>query len=124
MREIKFRGKRLDNGVWVEGSLLQDDYGVCMIVEFVDHHEQWHEVDPDTVGQYTGMKDKNGEEICEGDIVEWENMMGTKMCSVIAYRGRGFCFVDAHNKPEEIWCYVFKKIGNIHDNPEMLKGGE
>ena len=104
MREIKFRGKRLDNGVWVEGSLLQDDYGVCMIVEFVDHHEQWHEVDPDTVGQYTGMKDKNGEEICEGDIVEWENMMGTKMCSVIAYRGRGFCFVDAHNKPEEIWC--------------------
>lgn len=124
MREIKFRGKRLDNGVWVEGSLLQDDYGVCVIVEFVDHHEQWHEVDPDTVGQYTGMKDKNGEEICEGDIVEWENMMGTKMCSVIAYRGRGFCFVDAHNKPEEIWCYVFKKIGNIHDNPEMLKGGE
>ena len=124
MREIKFRGKRLDNGVWVEGRLLQDDYGVCMIVEFVDHHEQWHEVDPDTVGQYTGMKDKNGEEICEGDIVEWENMMGTKMCSVIAYRGRGFCFVDAHNKPEEIWCYVFKKIGNIHDNPEMLKGGE
>lgn len=124
MREIKFRGKRLDNGVWVEGSLLQDDYGVCMIVEFVDHHEQWHEVDPDTVGQYTGMKDKNGEEICEGDIVEWENMMGTKMCSVIAYRGRGFCFVDAYNKPEEIWCYVFKKIGNIHDNPEMLKGGE
>lgn len=124
MRKIKSRGKRLDNGVWVEGSLLQDDYGVCMIVEFVDHHEQWHEVDPDTVGQYTGMKDKNGEEICEGDIVEWENMMGTKMCSVIAYRGRGFCFVDAHNKPEEIWCYVFKKIGNIHDNPELLKGGE
>lgn len=123
MREIKSRGKRLDNGVWVEGSLLQNDYGVCMIVEFVDHHEQWHEVDPDTVGQYTGMKDKNGEEICEGDIVEWENMIGTKMCSVIAYRGRGFCFVDAHNKPEEIWCYVFKKIGNIHDNPEMLKEG-
>lgn len=124
MRKIKSRGKRLDNGVWVEGSLLQDYYGVCMIVEFVDHHEQWHEVDPDTVGQYTGMKDKNGEEICEGDIVEWENMMGTKMCSVIAYRGRGFCFVDARNKPEEIWCYVFKKIGNIHDDPELLKGGE
>lgn len=70
-REIKFRGKRLDNGEWVVGSLLQDDYGTCMIVEFADHHEQWHDVDPETVGQFTGMKYKNGN-ICifEGDIID------------------------------------------------------
>ena len=130
MREIKFRGKRLDNNTqtgpadgWVTGFYYQ---GLCEgeVRHFIASYPCVWEVDPATVGQYTGMKDKNGEEICEGDIVEWENMMGTKMCSVIAYRGRGFCFVDAHNKPEEIWCYVFKKIGNIHDNPEMLKGGE
>lgn len=130
MRKIKFRGKRLDNDIqtgpadgWVTGFYYQ---GLCEgeVRHFIASCPCVWEVDPATVGQYTGLKDKNGEEICEGDIVEWENMMGTKMCSVIAYRGRGFCFVDAHNKPEEIWCYVFKKIGNIHDNPELLKGGE
>lgn len=130
MREIKFRGKRLDNNTqtgpadgWVTGFYYQ---GLCEgeVRHFIASYPCVWEVDPATVGQYTGLKDKNGEEICEGDIVEWENMMGTKICSVIAYRGRGFCFVDARNKPEEIWCYVFKKIGNIHDDPELLKGGE
>ena len=130
MREIKFRGRCLDNNTqtgpadgWVTGFYYQ---GLCEgeVRHFIASCPCVWEVDPATVGQYTGLKDKNGEEICEGDIVEWGNMMGTKMCSVIAYRERGFCFVDAHNKPEEIWCYVFKKIGNIHDNPELLKGGE
>lgn len=125
MREIKFRGKRLDNGVWVEGSLLQDDYGVCMIVEFVDHHEQWHEVDPDTIGQYTGLKDKNGEEICEGDVltdkfgsigvVEWRN------CGFVVNFGDVDIFLisDCFDDSYQMWA-----IGNMHDNPELLKGVE
>lgn len=125
MRKIKSRGKRLDNGVWVEGSLLQDDYGVCMIVEFVDHHEQWHEVDPDTVGQYTGMKDKNGEEICEGDVltdkfgsigvVEWRN------CGFVVNFGDVDIFLisDCFDDSYQMWA-----IGNMHDNPELLKGVE
>lgn len=125
MRKIKSRGKRLDNGVWVEGSLLQDDYGVCMIVEFVDHHEQWHEVDPDTVGQYTGMKDKNTREVYEGDVltdkfesvgvIEWQNG-----CFVVNFGDVDvFQISDCFDDSYQMWV-----IGNIHDNPEMLKRGE
>ena len=125
MRKIKSRGKRLDNGVWVEGSLLQDDYGVCMIVEFVDHHEQWHEVDPDTVGEYTGMKDKNTREVYEGDVltdkfesvgvIEWQNG-----CFVVNFGDVDvFQISDCFDDSYQMWV-----IGNIHDNPEMLKGGE
>ena len=138
MREIKFRGKRLDNGEWVYGDLLHID-GSCLIyfgckdktIELnIDRNyiiaveifrDEIAVVNPSTVGQYTGLKDKNGKEIWEGDIVEWENLMKTNMRSVIAYRDRMFCFVDANNEPEEIWCCSFTKIGNIHDNPELLK---
>lgn len=151
MREIKFRGKRLDNSEWVYGSLLSVE-DTCFIIgqdeegfDF-DHrtaeHAFWfdcteNEVDPDTVGQYTGLKDKNSKEIWEGDIFK-EDSSGI-VRSVFRVRG-GLAFEDNpvsfgydHRAPvypyspiadtqNASWlaqCCVV--IGNIHDNPELLK---
>lgn len=144
MREIKFRGKRLDNGEWVYGDLLHID-GSCLI--YFGSKDQTAEleidsnyaiaveifrdeiavVDPATVGQYTGLKDKNGREIYEGDIIGGSNgsINGWEwpFKSEIKWNDEKCGF----NTPN--WGYMdsthyYNVLGNIHDNPELLKGGE
>ena len=131
MREILFHGKRIDNGEWVEGCLAAYDlicpnypedtsnatgdyYGQTPYVGFV-------EVDPETVGQFTGRKDKNGRGIFEGDICKIDNLIykvefkySEWVFTILSKKV--YCFPAFHSHCGE-YCEI---IGNIHDNPELL----
>ena len=137
MREILFRGKRLDNGKWVEGSLIGEDVIVGKIVEFEEDYfttEFWYKVDPETVGQYTGIDDREGDKIFEGDVFEFSKH---NVRFVVKYNEKRHQFCIAHPDelglkyfnpwqcPDESWIEEFMKdavlIGNIYDNKELLK---
>ena len=136
MREILFRGKRVDNGEWIQGNIVQFPvHGVVRIVEQEPSYKD-AEVDSDTVGQYTGLTDKNGRKVFEGDIIHLEysqvffggEYFGEYTAEVSYKEG---CFItDGTNNGDEIETPLsgfdndeVEIIGNIHDNPELL-GGE
>lgn len=127
-REILFIGKRLDNGQWVEGSLIGEDVIVGNIVDFEEDYfttEFWYRVDPETVGQFTGRYDKNDKEIFERDIVVNKNIHGKKW--IVEYRTDseyvGFVLKEIGTNGISLftsWNDI-EVIGNIHDNKELLK---
>lgn len=136
MREYLFRGKRKDNGKWIEGDLTQDrDLGTAYISGWdyytdsdgLQREPFGYEVIPETVGEFTDLTDKNGVKIFEGDIAKLPNPKPFKdfICFVQYNDG---CF-DLINKlrrwRDYLKCYVCNHavavIGNIYDNPELLK---
>lgn len=150
MREIIFRGKRTDNGEWVYGWPFADTadcslkkVGKCgcphdgseyFIVEWVDdfHEYEEREVIPNTVGQYTWLKDKNGERIFEGDVCRFREWSNGEMCWVgkVHWEHQQFMISGGPNKECETMFELcmsrfipenIEVIGNIHDNPELIK---
>lgn len=150
MREIKFRGKRLDNGEWVVGSYIEAknrDRSIAHQIVPYESGEAVREVDPATVGQYTGLKDRNNLEIYEGDVVE---LVEKSVCIrtvgyqrsdchcfgkrlIVRWFPSGFMLSDQMrfkepNTSGNVRQYDFWNntpflcmVGNIHDNPELLK---
>lgn len=121
MREILFRGKRTDNGEWVEGYLDADKAKKLVFIRTPrEIHTDVNMVDPDTVGQYTGLTDKNGKKIFEGDVVldadEPCEIVFEDCCWKEIYKGDWWSFINEDD--------IVEIIGNIHDHPELLKGGE
>lgn len=165
MREIEFRGKQRDNGEWVYGSIISkydaDACGYCnfYIIETPDfsrdvdnnktlydvvNYGDYYEVKEETIGQYTGLKDKNGTKIFEGDIViahyffenydpvtlgafeDEDEITGKIVCDLDGLR-----VVDRKDEYRQLPLSMIQEpteelevIGNIYDNPELIKGDE
>ena len=145
MREILFRGKRIDNGEWVEGYLILkgNQTFISSFPYFTGkiHETSWLEfcfggfigVIPETVGQYTGLTDKNGKKIFEGDIIkivpDYDYSDDYSISKVYSYNGI-FC-VDYHGDnfystalgflEDYLPDGDFEVIGNIYDSPELLE---
>jgi len=122
MREIEFRGKRPDNGEWVYGSGYLADNGTIGYPASIysDKHGEWRKICGETLGQYTGLKDKNGEKIFDGDILHDED----RTCGIVEFsKGRFVGNFDGRTYYYELYLDAEKSevIGNIHDNPELLE---
>lgn len=144
MREILFRGKRLNNGEWVQGDFIQlhderkyvvnNKFGACIDNKgnFINTEAPFVcEVDPATVGQYTGSRDKNGKKIFEGDIISFDYVgknLGVDGIEAVIFENGKFgvkwgwhsefvCLDGFANTTLEV-------IGNTYDNPERLVNEE
>lgn len=143
MKEILFRGKRKDNGEWTEGYFFKSWNRVFLLWGMTGDSPNMVEVIPETVGQFTGLVDKNGTNIFEGDIVrygkgiyEWNKKYWKFEIGIIEFKDGAFIIndiysIDGYNELSclyhEINCSdkydsgtLFEIIGNIHDNPELL----
>ena len=124
MREILFRGKRTVNGKWVEGYAFKQRNPENIEESYIRVHETDFNVIPETVSQFTGLADKNGRKIFEGDIVRY----GDGIYRVIFEQRNGTAYFGIAISEIETWYFgnnvpakQMEVIGNICDNPELLE---
>lgn len=137
MREIMFRGQDVDRKEWVYGgySLYPHTRFPCKPTIYEVDSGCWHpvEVIPETVGQYTGREDKNGQKIFEGDIIaavlpdsKYQRRFEWPLMHVEFWKGSFFLATEHGSMFSALSGFspyvTFEVVGNIHDNPEMLKG--
>ena len=138
MREILFRAKRIDNGEWIEGDLVHAPDGRTAVSTYDDLVETV----PETVCQYTGLTDKNGRKIFEGDIITYQhdnddcpfpNKDTKRRVGRVYFQEFRSCFAVAEGRNgsdminQDLIKYVqngnrVQVIGNIFDNPELIGG--
>ena len=147
MREILFRGKRTDNGKWIEGYYLCLNSKKHLIytgyaeTDCGNYYPDCYGVIPESISEFTGLTDKNGKKIFEGDIIETGNFfspINKLVINIGAYTPSAYC-KEEYKKYKSIGFYAwdgyneyqlsnyperYKVIGNIHDNPELLGGAE
>lgn len=131
MREILFRGKRTDNGEWIEGCFL-DKNNIGIFYDDTEESDCSVHIFPvvtSTVGQYTGLTDKNGKKVFEGDIIETPD----RLVKVVWFVGNSQFDLHFIRYKDDVTITIFKGIhmrdlkeyeviGNVHDNPELFVG--
>lgn len=124
MRKIKFRGKRISDGTWLFGDLMHLEKDFKPLIKIMDWSTKDIEVNPETVGQFTGLTDKNGEKIYEGDVIRiHEGRDDFKLASII-WDNEYLCFEPTNKELRHALksrhSEHYEVIGNIHDNPSLL----
>ena len=134
MREILFRGKRMKDGAWIEGfycefanNMSGEQEHFIQTVKSDGRIDTLYYIDPATVGQYTGLTDKNGKRIFEGDVVLFKWDKEHNYCHIIEFVDGEFCATPVISRDDTWQIRIcgenekFSVIGNIHDNPELLE---
>lgn len=134
MREILFKAKRIDNGEWVEGCYVTSDGKSFICMDIVEHYcviaLRWFEIDPETLCQFTGICDKNGNRIWENDILMAhldESYPEDVTYETVEWGVAGWVGHEANSIGrqylDEFDTKYYEVVGNTFDNPELLQEG-